>query len=193
VILSLAWQVTRRAAAGWCWRCGCQPSRPGTGWRSGGSASQLQVAGKCLDANGQGSTNGSKVTLWTCNGQANQEWTRPDPALAHFSIGHDLGYIVPDLKEALALNPGLKLMANPKTLAAKHDSSVADADLPRGPETARGKPDLIARSGGMTHRRCLAACRRRALTSSVQRPGRRSCGTGSRVTGKTSMSASSPA
>ena len=66
------------------------------------------------------------MTLWTCNGQANQEWTRPDPALAHLSIGHDLGYIVPDLKEALALNPGLKLMANPKTLAAKHGSSVAN-------------------------------------------------------------------
>jgi O-glycosyl hydrolase len=120
------------------------------------SASQLQIAGKCLDANGQGTTNGTKVILWTCNGQANQqwklnvngtitgvqsrlcldvsgaatangslvqlwtcngqanqEWTRPDPTLANFSIGHDLGYIIPDLKEALALNPGLKLMANP--------------------------------------------------------------------------------
>jgi hypothetical protein len=143
VILSLAWQVTRRAAAGWCWRCGCQPSRPGTGWRSGGSASQPQVAGKCLDANGQGTTNGSKVTLWTCNGQANQEWTRPDPALAHFSIWHDLGYIVPDLKEALALTPGLKLMANPKALAAKHDSSVATwrpATRPRPPPVTRRGP-----------------------------------------------------
>ena len=120
------------------------------------STSQLQIAGKCLDANGQGTTNGTKVILWTCNGQANQQWklnvngtitgvqsglcldvsgaatangslvqlwtcsgqtnqawTRPDPTLANFSIGHDLGYIIPDLKEALALNPGLKLMANP--------------------------------------------------------------------------------
>jgi O-glycosyl hydrolase len=120
------------------------------------SGSQLQIAGKCLDANGQGTTNGTKVILWTCgsqtnqqwrlntngtitgvqsglcldvsgaatangsllqlwacNGQSNQKWTRPDPTLATFSIGHDLGYIVPDLKEALALNPGLKLMANP--------------------------------------------------------------------------------
>jgi O-glycosyl hydrolase len=120
------------------------------------SASQLQIAGKCLDANGQGTTNGTKVILWTCgsqtnqqwrlngngtitgvqsglcldvsgaatangsllqlwacNGQTNQEWTRPDPTLAGFSIGHDLGYVVPDLKEALALNPALKLMANP--------------------------------------------------------------------------------
>jgi O-glycosyl hydrolase len=120
------------------------------------SASQLQIAGKCLDANGQGTTNGTKVILWTCNGQANQqwklyvngtitgvqsrlcldvsgaatangslvqlwtcngqgnqEWTRPDPTLANFSSGHDLGYTIPDLKEALALNPGLELMANP--------------------------------------------------------------------------------
>lgn len=120
------------------------------------STSQLQIAGKCLDANGQGTTNGTKVILWTCNGQANQQWklnvngtvtgvqsglcldvsgagtangtlvqlwtcngqtnqgwTRPDPTLAHFSIGHDLAYIIPDLKEALALNPGLKFMANP--------------------------------------------------------------------------------
>ncbi|ACU73766.1 Ricin B lectin [Catenulispora acidiphila DSM 44928] len=120
------------------------------------SASELQVAGKCLDANGKGTANGTKVILWTCNGQANQQWklntngsitgvqsglcldvsgaatangslmqlwacngatnqrwTRPDPALANFSIAHDLQYIVPDLKEALALNPGLKLMANP--------------------------------------------------------------------------------
>lgn len=120
------------------------------------SASELQVAGKCLDANGRGTANGTKVILytcngqpnqqwklnidgsitgvqsglcldvsgaatansslaqlWTCNGQNNQKWTRPDPALANFSIGHDLSYIVPDLKEALALNPGLKLMANP--------------------------------------------------------------------------------
>ncbi len=120
------------------------------------STSQLQVAGKCLDANGKGTANGTKVILytcngqtnqqwklnsngtitgvqsglcldvsgaatangslvqlWSCNGQSNQAWSRPDPTLASFSIAHDLGYIVPDLKEALALNPGLKLMANP--------------------------------------------------------------------------------
>jgi O-glycosyl hydrolase len=120
------------------------------------SASELQIAGKCLDANGQGTSPGTKVILWTCNGQnnqkwtlhingtitgvqsglcldvsgaatgngslvqlwtcnggTNQEWTRPDPALANFSIAHDLGYIIPDLKQALALNPGLKFMANP--------------------------------------------------------------------------------
>jgi len=36
-----------------------------------------------------------------------------DPTLAHFSISHDLAYIIPDLKEAAQLNPSLKLMANP--------------------------------------------------------------------------------
>ena len=38
---------------------------------------------------------------------------RADPTLANFSIAHDLAYIIPDLKEALQLNPNLKLMANP--------------------------------------------------------------------------------
>jgi O-glycosyl hydrolase len=93
-------------------------------WTCNGQANQqwkLNVNGTitgvqsrlCLDVSGAATANGSLVQLWTCNGQANQEWTRPDPTLANFSIGHDLGYIVPDLKEALALNPGLKLMANP--------------------------------------------------------------------------------
>jgi O-glycosyl hydrolase len=120
------------------------------------SASELQIAGKCLDANGRGTTSGTKVILWTCNGADNQKWTlnvngsitgvqshlcldvtgagtangslvqlwtcsggtnqqwyRPDPTLANFSIAHDLGYIIPDLKEAAALNPAIKLMANP--------------------------------------------------------------------------------
>jgi O-glycosyl hydrolase len=36
-----------------------------------------------------------------------------DPSLSHFSIDHDMAYIIPALKDALALNPDLKLMANP--------------------------------------------------------------------------------
>jgi hypothetical protein len=32
-------------------------------------------SGLCLDANGQGTANGTKVVLWTCNGQANQQWS----------------------------------------------------------------------------------------------------------------------
>lgn len=36
---------------------------------------QLMVYGtKCLDASGQGTTNGTTVVIWDCNGQANQQW-----------------------------------------------------------------------------------------------------------------------
>lgn len=37
----------------------------------------------------------------------------PDPTLAHFSIAHDEAYILPLLREALAINPKLKILANP--------------------------------------------------------------------------------
>lgn len=36
-----------------------------------------------------------------------------DPGLTHFSIAHDLSYIVPALEQARRLNPALTLMANP--------------------------------------------------------------------------------
>jgi glucosylceramidase len=36
-----------------------------------------------------------------------------DPTLSKFSINHDMAYIIPILKQALALNPSLKFMANP--------------------------------------------------------------------------------
>jgi glucosylceramidase len=36
-----------------------------------------------------------------------------DPELRHFTIAHDLEYIVPELKQIRAINPKLKLMANP--------------------------------------------------------------------------------
>jgi glucosylceramidase len=36
-----------------------------------------------------------------------------DPKLAKFSIGHDRAYILPILREALAINPILKIMASP--------------------------------------------------------------------------------
>ena len=36
-----------------------------------------------------------------------------DPTLAGFSIEHDEAYIIPALKEALSLNPSMKIMANP--------------------------------------------------------------------------------
>lgn len=36
-----------------------------------------------------------------------------DPTLSHFSVQHDVPYIVPALRQALSLNPSLKIMANP--------------------------------------------------------------------------------
>jgi glucosylceramidase len=36
-----------------------------------------------------------------------------DPTLANFSIAHDQSYILPLIKQAIALNPQMKLMANP--------------------------------------------------------------------------------
>jgi glucosylceramidase len=36
-----------------------------------------------------------------------------DAALAHFSIAHDLPYIIPALKQAIALNPSMKILATP--------------------------------------------------------------------------------
>jgi glucosylceramidase len=36
-----------------------------------------------------------------------------DTSLAHFSIDHDTSYIIPRLKDALAINPALKIMATP--------------------------------------------------------------------------------
>ena len=36
---------------------------------------ELQLAGKCLAAAGNGTTNGTKVITWDCNGTASQKWT----------------------------------------------------------------------------------------------------------------------
>src|SRR5439155_18769656 len=38
---------------------------------------------------------------------------RKDPELKRFSIDHDRAYLIPILREALALNPNLKIMASP--------------------------------------------------------------------------------
>ncbi|MDQ3790308.1 MAG: ThuA domain-containing protein [Actinomycetota bacterium] len=34
------------------------------------------AGGKCVDVNGAGSADGTKIQLWTCTGGANQQWTR---------------------------------------------------------------------------------------------------------------------
>ena len=38
---------------------------------------------------------------------------RSDPSLSHFSIAHDRAYILPELRQALALNPAAKMLATP--------------------------------------------------------------------------------
>jgi hypothetical protein len=35
----------------------------------------MVLGSKCLDALNQGTTNGTPVVVWDCNGQANQQWT----------------------------------------------------------------------------------------------------------------------
>jgi glucosylceramidase len=57
-----------------------------------------------------------------------------DPTLARFSIAHDAGYILPMIREALALNPGISIMANPWTPPAwmKTDDHLITTTGPAG-------------------------------------------------------------
>jgi type 1 glutamine amidotransferase len=41
----------------------------------------VAASGKCVDVNGASSADGTKIQLWTCNGQANQQWTRSGSTL----------------------------------------------------------------------------------------------------------------
>jgi type 1 glutamine amidotransferase len=47
---------------------------PGTGPITG-------VAGRCVDVNGSGTADGTKIQLWTCSGGTNQQWTRTGTTL----------------------------------------------------------------------------------------------------------------
>ncbi|MEV0429472.1 ricin-type beta-trefoil lectin domain protein [Micromonospora sp. NPDC050495] len=49
----------------------------GPGGDPGGTTGSLRntAAGRCLDVPNQSQTNGTQVTLWDCNGGANQQWT----------------------------------------------------------------------------------------------------------------------
>jgi glucosylceramidase len=57
-----------------------------------------------------------------------------DPKLAHFSIAHDQAYILPMIRQALALNPSLSIMANPWTPPAwmKTDDQLITTTGPLG-------------------------------------------------------------
>jgi glucosylceramidase len=36
---------------------------------------ELRIAGKCIGSNANGTTNGTKVITWDCNGTASQKWS----------------------------------------------------------------------------------------------------------------------
>ncbi|GGT79783.1 hypothetical protein GCM10010226_67660 [Streptomyces phaeofaciens] len=49
---------------------------PPLGWNSW-AGGEIRVFGDtCLDAYDQGTTDGTRVITWPCNGQAHQKWTR---------------------------------------------------------------------------------------------------------------------
>jgi hypothetical protein len=48
----------------------------GQNWTTGTNGS-LVNAGKCLDANGGSSANGTQLIIWSCHGGTNQRWTLP--------------------------------------------------------------------------------------------------------------------
>jgi glucosylceramidase len=57
-----------------------------------------------------------------------------DPTLAHFSLAHDQPYIIPMIRQALALNPAMSVMANPWTPPAwmKTDDQLVTTTGPLG-------------------------------------------------------------
>lgn len=68
------------AYAGYAERNGVRVNRGGqlTNYGPGSSPSGGQIvgtaSGKCVDVNGSNTSNGAAVTLYTCNGGANQRW-----------------------------------------------------------------------------------------------------------------------
>ncbi|MGW4945036.1 PQQ-dependent sugar dehydrogenase [Actinoplanes sp. NPDC004185] len=48
---------------------------------SSGAGPITAAAGKCVDVNGAGTADGTKIQLWSCNGGANQQWTRTGTTL----------------------------------------------------------------------------------------------------------------
>ncbi|WP_020524935.1 ThuA domain-containing protein [Catelliglobosispora koreensis] len=46
-------------------------------WTAGANSSLVNQSGKCLDANGGSSANGTQLILWACHGGTNQRWTLP--------------------------------------------------------------------------------------------------------------------
>ncbi|MEU1168073.1 ricin-type beta-trefoil lectin domain protein, partial [Streptomyces sp. NPDC005921] len=52
------------------------------------TAGELRVSGKCLAANADGTTAGTQVILWACNGKTSQQWAfRVDGTVVNRSDG----------------------------------------------------------------------------------------------------------
>ncbi|MDX6315876.1 MAG: hypothetical protein QOF44_5340 [Streptomyces sp.] len=52
------------------------------------TAGELRVSGACLAANDDGTTPGTKLILWTCNGKSSQKWSfRLDGSIVNRSNG----------------------------------------------------------------------------------------------------------
>ena len=57
----------------------CAAGNQNQQWRYNAAAQSLTnpSTGRCLDAAGQGTANGTPLQIWSCNGQGNQRWTIP--------------------------------------------------------------------------------------------------------------------
>jgi hypothetical protein len=77
------------------------PEKRKVGGTCNGSAGQkvtlaaddtLRIQGKCLDVPGYGTANGTKIDLWSCVGQTNQQWrVLANGALVNPESGRCLG------------------------------------------------------------------------------------------------------
>ena len=66
---------TANAAAVRLWTCN---GGEGQNWTAGANGSVVNPrSGKCLDANGGSSADGTQLIIWSCHGGGNQRWTLP--------------------------------------------------------------------------------------------------------------------
>jgi type 1 glutamine amidotransferase len=66
---------TANAAAVRLWTCN---GSGGQNWTAGANGSLVNPrSGKCLDANGGSSADGTQLIIWSCHGGTNQRWTLP--------------------------------------------------------------------------------------------------------------------
>ncbi|GIH25945.1 glucosylceramidase [Acrocarpospora phusangensis] len=69
---SFVYTMPARTTATFTWS-----GTPGSGNPGGGGGTITGLAGKCVDVAGANSANGTAVQLYTCNGTAAQQWSRP--------------------------------------------------------------------------------------------------------------------